>query len=139
MPSKYVNRPNSLCKENNQSALDCADCRELLIGAQKAMLLLAKLCRISAIFVKKPNTPILFLRWHVGGENIIVNNLKTAHRISLRLQMLLLPSFTRDLLFFFSVHSRALSNESTLMKFAGDLDSELHSGSRLNWSAHIIL
>jgi hypothetical protein len=76
VPSKYVNRPNSSCKENNQSALDRADCGELLIGEQKAMLLLAKLCRISTIFVKKPNTPTMFLHWHMGGENIIVNNLE---------------------------------------------------------------
>jgi hypothetical protein len=65
------------------------------------MLPLAKLCRISTSFVKKPNTPIMFPHWHMGGENIIVNNLETARRISLRLQMLFLPSFTRELLFFF--------------------------------------
>lgn len=108
VPSKYVNRPNSSCKENNQSALDWADCRELLIGGQKAMFLLAKLCRISTTFVKKPNTPIVFLHWRVRGENVIVNNLDAAHRISLRLQMLFVVSFMRTLLSFFPVHSRAL-------------------------------
>jgi hypothetical protein len=81
--------------------LDRADCRELLIGGRKAMFSLAKLCRISTSFVKKPNTPIMFPHWRMGGENIIVNNLETACRISLRLQMLFLPSLTREVLFFF--------------------------------------
>jgi len=51
--------------------------------------------------VKKPNTPIMFLHWQLGCENIFVDNLDTTHRISLRLQMLFLPSFTREVLFFF--------------------------------------
>jgi hypothetical protein len=108
VPSKYVNRPNSSCKENNQSAFNWADCEELRIGGQKAILLFAELCRISTTFVKKPNTPIVFLHWDVGSENIIVNNLGTAHRISLLLQMLFLPSFTRKLLFFFRSFSGTL-------------------------------